>query len=669
LSTDKSYKDFIDCSEVIEKQIDYLKVHRDSYATISWRELYEYDFDLANDLFYKPKNILPILDTAFQSRADLLGLADFNKPLHIVDLPEERVKPIREISYRSIGELISISGIIIQRSAVQQRMTYSKYICLECETEFGIEQVMQFTRKPQKCSNTICGAGSSSFMLLPDECKYVKSQRIKIQENSDEVPSGVMPETFTVEFKEHLCDSVKPGMRVTISGVLCGEERKKGDTAPVINLFIEANHIDDLDDSDMNVEVLPEDIDFFNKQVNKPNYLSRLKKSFAPQLHQLEAEKLAIILQQCEGVTKNVYGVRIRGQFHILIVGDAGEGKTVLLSSAKNLHPRGVTVTGKGGTAAGLTAAVVQDADTKEWTLRAGAMVLADRGILCADELDKMSGNDRSAMHPAMASQEIPINKAGINATLNTRCSVLGACNPKLGQWSDYKSIRENIDMPLPLIDRFGVIFVLKNQRTINEEMERVDYVLNLRAGKLSDPPFTLEQLRKLLSYARTFTPNLSDESIDALKDFYRKMTTSSKNSNGIPLSMRTLEDLIRLTEASAKLHLRDVTTIGDARVAIDIIRTSLMQYSVDPETGEIDTGILRTGVPQSLREKLEKLLTVVSELQKSSITGDMVSADALGDYLRDNWNMKDEEVGKLLSIASREGVIIHPRPGFWKVT
>ena len=665
---DKSVKDFVETSMYVTDQLSIIQVNYDACVVIPWSELYNYDVDLACKLLDEPEQILLKLNNEVKIKADFLGVVGYNKSVQISNIPDSHTYKIRQVNHSQIGKLISVSGIVIQRSEVQQKITNISYLCTKCNTEIKVPQIGQFILPSPKCDNKEC---TGTMLINPDNSEYIRSQRITVQENYDDVPSGLIPQSFTAELNEELCDieSAKPGMRVTLIGVLCGEQRKKNDPDPVIKLYLQVNHIEDLEDNDIHIQLTDEDKKRFSEEAKRGDYTQRLIQSFAPQLYQLETEKHALLLQQCEGNSKTFYGVNIRGQIHILLCGDPGEGKSQMLSSAKNLHPRGVEATGKGGTAAGLTAAVIQDRDSKSWGLHAGAMVLADRGILCADELDKMNDNDRSAMHPAMEKQCIPINKAGINATLNTRCSVLAACNPKNGSWNEYIRLQDNINMPLPLIDRFGLIFILRNQRTINEEMERVKYISMLHNGTLPEPPYSLDVLRKMLAYARTFTPLLTDEAQSELEGYYRKMSILSKRVNGIPLSMRTYEDLMRLTIASAKLRFNTETSIRDAKTAINIMNDSLEQYSVDPETGVIDPAMLTTGVPKSLRDRLSRLVTLVDDLSKSSITGDMVSSDELASNLRKNWKMDDDKIGKLLSLAERDARLYKPRPGFWKVT
>jgi len=508
------------------------------------------------------------------------------------------------------------------------------------------------------------------FKIVPKESTFKKVQTITLQELPEAVPTGLLPRRFKVELEERLAESVKPGTRVKIVGVLNARQRKKKDPNKSLVLYMTTNSVDDEEKDTALMSIDQEDIEKFMKMATMPNHLERVANSIAPSIYGYQPIKKALALQQCEGVSKTIHGRRRRGQIHVLMAGDPGVGKSVILGFISDLNPRGISISGRGSTVAGLTATVTKEEGTGEWILMAGAMVLADGGIVCADEVEKMRKEDREAMHPAMSIQKLAINKAGINVVLNTRCSVLAAGNPKGGRWNSYKIFTENINLPPTLITRFDLIFVLKSDRTVEDEMEVARYVSKIHRDPSSvKAPIPYETLRKFFAYARTLKPNIGDGALGKLEEFYEKMYKAGLDANSLMITMRQMEGLIRLTEASAKLHLREVATVDDAFNAIQAVHYSLVNTGIDPETGEIDLDIYHSGIPKSLRSKLIRIVEVVGNLSKENLSGEWVDEDLLLDWLGENWKVKQAEAKRILEIAEQEGQIFSPKPKRWKKT
>jgi len=281
-----------------------------------------------------------------------------------------------------------------------------------------------------------------------------------------------------------------------------------------------------------------------------------------------------------------------------------------------------------------------------------------------------MRKEDQESMHGAMSIQRLPINKAGINVVLNTRCSVLAAGNPKGGRWNAYKIFTENIKLPPTLISRFDLIFVLKSDLTVEDEMEIVKYISKIHRDPESvSAPVSYDDLRKFFAYVRTLKPKISEEALGKLEEFYQRMYQASLEANSIMITKRQMEGLIRLTEASAKLHLREVATVDDAFNAIQAVHYSLVNTGIDPETGEIDLDIYHSGIPKSLRSKLIRIVEVVGNLSKENLSGEWVDEDLLLDWLGENWKVKQAEAKRILEIAEQEGQIFSPKPKRWKKT
>ncbi|HET7324843.1 MAG TPA: minichromosome maintenance protein MCM, partial [Halococcus sp.] len=329
---------------------------------------------------------------------------------------------------------------------------------------------------------------------------------------------------------------------------------------------------------------------------------------------------------------------------HMLLIGDPGTGKSVLLQYIRNIAPRSVYTSGKGSSSAGLTAAAVRDdfGDGQQWTLEAGALVLADQGIAAVDELDKMRPEDRSAMHEALEQQTISVSKAGINATLKSRCSLLGAANPKYGRFDQYESIGEQIDLEPALISRFDLIFTVTDTPDPERDADLAEHILRTNyAGELHTqrteqtaanvsqsevdavtdtvaPEIEPDLLRKYIAYAqRNCFPTMTEEAKEAISDFYVDLRAEGADDDApVPVTARKLEALVRLAEASARVRLADTVEIEDAERVIEIVRSCLRDIGVDPETGEFDADIVETGTSKTQRDRIKNVKALISEIE-----------------------------------------------------
>jgi replicative DNA helicase Mcm len=338
-----------------------------------------------------------------------------------------------------------------------------------------------------------------------------------------------------------------------------------------------------------------------------------------------------------------VYDLEVAGTHNYLSNGVVSHN-SAMLQYIRNIAPRSVYTSGKGSSSAGLTAAAVRDdfGEGQQWTLEAGALVLADKGIAAVDELDKMAADDRSAMHEALEQQSISVSKAGINATLKSRCSLLGAANPKYGRFDQYESIGEQIDLEPALISRFDLIFTVTDQPDEERDAELADHILQTNyAGELNthrtemrqsnvtedevedateevSPDVEPELLRKYVAYARrNVFPTMTDAAMARIREFYVDLRAEGQGEDApVPVTARKLEALVRLAEASARVRLADEVTEADANRVIDIVRSCLQDIGVDPETGEFDADVVETGTSKSQRDRIRGIKEVIAEMQ-----------------------------------------------------
>jgi len=308
---------------------------------------------------------------------------------------------------------------------------------------------------------------------------------------------------------------------------------------------------------------------------------------------------------------------------------------------------------------------VKYDKESSDWVLQAGALVLADNGHVSIDEIEKMRDEDREHIHPAMEQQLVPVNKAGINAELSTRCSVLGACNPKDGVWNKQLTVEQNVsNLPPALLTRFDCIFILINERSEEEEDERAEHVLKIHRREKVGGELDESNLTKFFTYAKRFEPTLTKEVSDELKGVYNQLFKGgqSQPEKTIMVTLRQLEGLIRLTEASAKLHLREETKLEDAKLAIDILKASLLQSAINHETGNIDMGqFYRQGKNQ--REMIQDAPRLLSLILQTNIDTTKCDRREFVQRATRVWGCKEGDVGRVLDVLLKDGTFFCPTP------
>ncbi|MDP3992144.1 MAG: minichromosome maintenance protein MCM, partial [Nanoarchaeota archaeon] len=398
-----------------------------------------------------------------------------------------------------------------------------------------------------------------------------------------------------------------------------------------------------------------------------PKVFEKLTKSIIPSVWGYDEIKRCLILQLFGGVEKtHADGQRSRGDIHILLIGDPGVAKSATLVFMAKISPKGRYVVGKSASGAGLTATVVRDEYLRGWSLEAGSMVLANRGLLCIDELEKMDPGDRSAMHEAMEQQTVTISKANVHATLRAETSVLAAANPKIGTFDPFQSIAQQIDLPPTLINRFDVIFPLRDLPNKEKDELIATHVL-LEHRKLGEEVLiSKELLRKYVAYAKQrVKPFLSDEAVEELKKFYVELRNTPVSAEGavrpIPISARQLQALIRMSEASAKMRLSETVDSADAIRAIEIMKYYLMQvgYDYESKTFDIDRGT--GGMPASQRNKVFIVRDVITQLE--SRLGKMIPVEEIEKELENK--LTKDEIEEAITKLDTSGVVFRPRRGY----
>jgi replicative DNA helicase Mcm len=638
---------------------------------INFKDVYAFDTDLARAILSSPEDHLPQFDIAAFSKLRMRdpAYADQIQRMHVRfrGLPADT--PLRRIGAEHIGRFVMVNGIIVRATAVLPLLIRSAFRCTSCGETILLEQTDQFLRMPSECPSCNRRRG---FELIPKESVFIDSQRITIQERPEELPPGQLPRQVNIELRDDIVDVARPGDRVSLTGYLGLLRRQgRGGTLRVFDFVIEANSVQVSGREMELLEITSEDEEEIVELSEDPWVHRRILQSIAPSIYGLDHIKEAIMYLLFSGVTKELPDVRIRGDINVLLVGDPGTGKSQLLQYAGRISPRGLYTTGRGSTAAGLTAAVVREGGTGNFILEAGALVLGDKGICCIDEMDKMRDEDRVAIHPAMEQQVVSIAKGGIVATLNARTSILAAANPTLGRYNPYQTIAQNMNLPVTILSRFDLIFVLRDLPDSEKDTRMAEHILRLHmaAGTPITAPIGADLLRKYISYSKRINPVITEEVVESFRDFYVKMRTASiegGEASAISITARQLESLVRMAEARARVHLREEVTVEDAEAVIALMQRSLEQVGIDVTTGDLDIDILYTGKPRSLQVQLQKVLGVISDMER--ITG-VVKDDDLFEALMEDHGVGRAEAARLIGVLMRDGTIYSPRPGYYKRT
>ncbi|NLV08894.1 AAA domain-containing protein [Halomicrobium mukohataei] len=606
---------------------------------VDYDDLYRFDPDIADDVRNHPQQLQEYLEEAL-TLYDLPVAVDLDDAhVRLYNLPETDVFDVSEVSrHENIGQLLDIRGQVQKVSDVKPRLTEATWECQRCGTQTTIPQTGDTLQEPHECKGC---ERQGPFSLDAGGSSWIDHQYARLQQPPEQTKGGDAP-SVDVHLEDDLIEGFDAGDRVVLTGMLDIEEpgTEQGldfDT----NLDARAVVKEESDYDDVDVDEHRDEIEAIASGERGDPY-QLLIDSINPKHRGDEHVKLAVALQLFGGwAHKYPDGSRDRGDWHMLLLGDPGCGKSTFLRYVDQIAPRSTYASGKGATAAGMTAAAVADdfGDT-EWGLEAGALVLADGGIACVDEIDKMQSDAVSSMHDALESQQVHVNKAGINATLNARTSLLAAGNPKNGRFERYRPKGEQIDMGPTLLSRFDLMFMVSDQPDREDDAEVVEHMVQSRqaAGRhtrgeeLSDeeqqrvePAIDRSVMRAYIAHAKqTCRPVIEDDEVaERLKQFFVEFRASAgeqDDDSPIPLTFRKVEAIQRLAESSARVRLSDTVEIEDVEKAIKLVTKSMKQVGYDPESGEFDADIIETGQSKSQRERREAILAIVGDLDGASI-------------------------------------------------
>lgn len=528
-----------------------------------------------------PSQILEILDdSAFALVTNKALFPEFTRispEIHVRISDLQIIDELRELRQMHLNALIKTRGVVTKRTSVFPQLRIIKWKCNKCYNVIGPFSVTE--DKPN--SPTICPYcnNKSGFQIDTSSTVYRNYQRITIQEPPGSVQPGRLPRTKEVILYSDLADCCHPGEEVEITGIYKHVLDVRHQGFPVFSTIIEANHISRNGDSYSAISITKEEEEQILELSRQPDISKIIFESIAPSIFGHENIKSSIALSLFGGRRKEFQDKHnIRGDINVLLLGDPGTAKSQFLKYAESIAPRSVFTTGKGASAVGLTASVHLEQSTGEWTLEGGALVLADGGVCLIDEFDKMSDKDRTSIHEAMEQQSISISKAGIVTTLLARCSVIAACNPVHGRYDGSLSFSQNSGLSEPILSRFDILCVVKDVVDPILDERLADYVIRTHQGETHQTVLDENILRKYIAYARkNVNPRLSDIDNEKLVSLYNELREESERGGGARITVRHLESIIRLSEAHARLHLRNAVFESDVNYAISLILESFV--------------------------------------------------------------------------------------------
>ena len=769
--------------------------HRSLY--VPYRDIDEFDYEMAAFILERPDFALDAATDAAKAMMPPGRGIEIN--VRIVELPRDSRVEIRDLRATHLGKLIAIEGLVRKATEVRPRTTRAMFECARCGAEIWERQTGMSFREPMECYKDLGGCekahNQTKFTLVPEKSIYMDTQKIEVQESPEGLRGGAQPERLTAFAEDDLAGIISPGDRITVNGVLRSVQKPGREKTTLFDINLDLLSMEFQQHEYDEVMITEEDEALILKESSSPELFDNIIRSISPTIYGMEREKEAIALQLFGGSSKQMDdGTKIRGDIHILLIGDPGVAKSQLLRYMSELAPRGIYASGKSASAAGLcvhgdtilitdkgevpigkyvesvmdapeeyrpgiwkqdvkgvkvmsmtgssamrslpvktvwkiktppflveittvegktllltsetkmmarqgakidwiesgalqkddavvvynpeskmlcpihweliesvrqvrgglpehvydltvesthsfmangfvvhntAAAVKDDFGDGRWTLEAGALVLADKGLACIDELDKMSTQDRSSLHEAMESQRISVAKAGITATLQCRCSLLAAANPKYGRFDEFNNIAEQIDLPPALMSRFDMIFVLTDKPDSVKDKNITDHILKAhRRGQVRcyedhstlkgidcvsimeatqdiRPIYDTEFLRKYVAYSKRITPVLTEEANRIIHDSYldiRKL--GEEKDSSVPITARQLEAFVRLSEASARARLSHQVSADDATRAVKIVEYYLQKIA-GTQSGVWDIDKVATGVPKAQRSNI----------------------------------------------------------------
>ncbi|KAI1305643.1 MCM2/3/5 family protein [Xylaria venustula] len=648
-------------------------------------DLIKYNEELAHRLVTEPAEIIPLFENALRKCTHRIVFP--HNPT--AEIPEHQLLlhstaedvSIRNLDSETIARLVRVSGIVIGASVMSSKATELQIQCRSCAHTQGVPILGGFTgvTLPRQCgrqrvpNDTAEKCPLDPYFVVHEKSRFVDQQIIKLQEAPDQVPVGELPRHVLISADRYLTNRVVPGSRCTIMGIFSIYQSKgsknssTGGAVAIRTPYLRAVGIQtDVDSTAKGNAIFSEEEEQeFLELSRRPDLYNVMADCIAPSIYGNRDIKKAILCLLLGGSKKILPdGMKLRGDINVLLLGDPGTAKSQLLKFVEKAAPISIYTSGKGSSAAGLTASVQRDQSTREFYLEGGAMVLADGGVVCIDEFDKMRDEDRVAIHEAMEQQTISIAKAGITTILNARTSVLAAANPIFGRYDDMKTPGENIDFQTTILSRFDMIFIVKDEHTRDKDERIAKHVMGIHMGgrgleEQVEGEVPVEKMRRYLSYCKSrCAPRLSPEAAEKLSSHFvsiRKQVHASEieanTRSSIPITVRQLEAIVRITEALAKLTLSPIATEQHVDEAIRLFLCSTMDA-------------VNQGSNQGHRELNEEVFRVEAELKRRLPIGWSTSLASLRREMVESKGFSEQSLNRALMVLQRRDTIMFRNQG-----
>ncbi|MCJ1446672.1 MAG: minichromosome maintenance protein 5 [Stictis urceolatum] len=665
------FRDFIlefrfDNAFLYRDQIRQNVLAKQYFCDVDVVHLINYDEELAHKLITEPAELIPLFEAAIKECTHRIVYP--SQKAEAINLPEHQLilhssaseTTIRDLDALQISRLVRIPGIVIGASTLSSKATALHIQCRSCQHAQNIPVTGGFSgvSLPRVCARAKMPGEVTDqcpmdpYFVVHEKCQFIDQQVLKIQELPEQVPVGELPRHILISADRYLTNRVAPGHRCTIMGVYSIYQSKGGKSAgaavAIRNPYVRSVGIQsDVDHTAKGYAMFSEEEEQeFLEMSRRPDLYEVFSNCIAPSIYGNADIKKAIACLLLGGSKKILPdGMKLRGDINVLLLGDPGTAKSQLLKFVNQVAPIAIYTSGKGSSAAGLTASVQRDTTTREFYLEGGAMVLADGGVVCIDEFDKMRDEDRVAIHEAMEQQTISIAKAGITTILNARTSVLAAANPIFGRYDDMKTPGENIDFQTTILSRFDMIFIVRDEHERGRDERIAKHVMGIHMGARAieeqvEAEISHEKMKRYISYCKTrCAPRLSPEAAEKLSSHFvsirRQVHAAELSANArssIPITVRQLEAIVRITESLAKLSLSPVATEGHVDEAIRLFLASTMDAVSQGEGQGTAEVLAEVGkVEEELRRRLPiGWSTSLATLKREFVDGRGYSEQAL---------------------------------------
>ncbi|MFX1569875.1 MAG: minichromosome maintenance protein MCM [Promethearchaeota archaeon] len=667
-------------------QINEIYAKGENTLVVLFEDLLASDPDIAEMLKKDPEDLLEDAVEAFKNLLKFQGSQMSNIDYFVRIITKDKMSPLliplRGLRAKHIGSLVWSKGILVRCSSIRPKLEKASFICQLCGAQIDIPQLTSRIRWPKFCTNKRCKAkAQTDFRLISKHSEFIDWQNIMIQEIPEDLPPGRIPRSVQGILTYDLVDTVKPGDRVKFTGIFRSvlAQSIKSNNSTLFKTYFDTNYIDPEDKTEDAIDLTKEDKNKIEDLSKEPFIQKKIARSLAPDIYGREDLKLASALSLFAGTRKKKPGGGYkRGDIHVLFVGDPGTGKSEILKSAIEVSPRGLYTSGKGSTAVGLTAAVIKDTETGQMNLEAGVVVLANGGVAAIDEFDKMDTADRSALHEAMEQQTVSIAKAGIVATLKAQTAIIAAANPYSGRYDRYKTPTQNIRLPPSLLSRFDLIFVVVDKPNKADDAQMAEFILKnsmitseeLLEESNSVAPISRDLLKKYIKHARrTCNPVLSDEAKDRIKEFYLELRGQYDSEDAIiSILARNLDALVRLSEAYAKMALRNKVIKEDVEAIIELFKRYLKDTGYDETTGKIDMDRIFVGQSRTNLNKLETIMDILKEIFEENSWRALEKSNVI-QILELEENLDKKFIENALDELIKEGTLYEPKSNQIKFT